>query len=67
MSPETRKDLLGKPLTAVEKRLLAAYDSLEALLALDLPPTAAANVREAVAALWQAVHNLLITDERPDV
>ena len=67
MSAKTPQDLLGRPLTESERRLLETYEQLKALLALDLPPTAAANVREAVAALWQAVHNLLLTDDRPDV
>jgi len=58
-------DLLGRPLEALEARLLEAYGSLEALLSEDLPPTAHANVAEAVAALWQVVNNLALTDARP--
>jgi hypothetical protein len=61
-----RHDLLGRPLTPAETRLLAAYEALKALAAEDLPPNAAANVREALAALWQAVHGLMLTDERCD-
>ena len=61
----TRQDLLGHDLTAEEARLLEVYRELESLLALDLSPTAEANVKEAVAALWQAVNNLALTDDRP--
>ena len=63
----TGKDLLGREMSAEEQRLLDAYHRLEALLDDDLPPTAQAAVREAVAALWQAVNNLALTDERPTV
>ncbi len=61
------KDLLGADLTQAETKLLEAYDVLKALLDEDLSPTADANVREAIASLWQAVNNLALTDDRPDV
>lgn len=70
MSPTPRqapKDLLGKKLTPAEVRLLAAYENLKALLHEDLPPCAAANVKEALAALWQVVHDLALVSDRPDV
>ena len=52
-------DLLGKPLTAAERDLLAAYRSLRALAARDdLPPGAARNVKQALAALWVATNDL---------
>lgn len=52
-------DLLGRPLSEDEARLLAAYESLKALAAgPDLPPCAARNVRFALAALWQATNDL---------
>ena len=55
--PDT--DLLGRPLTAVERDLLAAYESLKALAARDdLPPAAARNVKQALAAMWQATNDL---------
>ena len=61
----TQQDLLGRDLTPEEKRLLAVYRELESLLALDLSPTAEANVKEAIADLWQAVNNLALLDDRP--
>lgn len=60
------KDLLGRDMTAVERRLLSAYRTLEALLGEDLPPCAEAGVREAAAALWQVVNDLALRTERPD-
>ena len=61
------KDLLGGDLTPQEGRLLAAWEQLKALLDDDLPPSARAAVEEALAALWQAVNDLALTDERPPV
>lgn len=60
------KDLVGRDVTPVEKRLLKAYETLKALLAEDLPPCAAANVREAAAAMWQVVNDLALRYERLD-
>jgi hypothetical protein len=60
-------DLLGRPSSAVEARLLEAYRGLLALLEEDLPPCADANVREAAAALWQVVNDLALTDDRPEL
>jgi hypothetical protein len=55
--PDT--DLLGRPLTAAEHGLLAAYEALKALAAReDLPPSAARNVKQALAAMWQATNDL---------
>jgi hypothetical protein len=62
-----QKDLLGRDLTAAEARLLEAYRSVLALLELDLPPCAVANVQEAAAALWQVVNDLALSDERPSL
>ncbi len=59
------KDLLGRPLTPTEQRLLAAYEGLKALLHEDLPPSAAANVKEAAAALWQVMNDLALVSDRP--
>ena len=61
------KDLLGKPLTAPEVKLLAAYEGLKALLREDLAPCAEASVKEAIACLWQAVNDLCLVDDRPDL
>jgi hypothetical protein len=66
-SSTAAKDLLGRPLTGVEQRLLAAYEGLKTLLREDLPPCAAANVKEAIAALWQVVNDLALASDRPDV
>jgi hypothetical protein len=55
--PDT--DLLGRPLTAAERDLLAAYESLKALAARDdLTPAVARNVKQALAAMWQATNDL---------
>lgn len=55
----TATDLLGKPLTDVERQLLASYDALKSLAERDdLPPCAARNVRKALACLWQATNDL---------
>ncbi len=52
-------DLLGNPMTAVEKDVLAAYEALKALATRnDLPPCAARNVRKALASMWQATNDL---------
>jgi hypothetical protein len=60
-------DLLGRPLSDVERRLLAVYAELKALEKEPLAPCAAANVREAVAVLWQVVNDLALAADRPDV
>jgi hypothetical protein len=52
-------DLLGKPLTEQEQELLRVYEDLKRLAARDdLPPCAARNVRQSLAALWQATNDL---------
>ena len=52
-------DLLGKPLSEQEQEILATYDALKSLAARDdLPPCAARNIRQALAALWQATNDL---------
>lgn len=52
-------DLLGKPLSAGEQEILAAYEDLKKLAARDdLPPCAARNIRRALASLWQATNDL---------
>jgi hypothetical protein len=61
------KDLLGRDMTPDEVALLEAYERLTALLERDLDPIALASVKEATAALWQAVNALALTDDRPDL
>ncbi|MDQ1128725.1 hypothetical protein [Microbacterium sp. SORGH_AS_0888] len=57
-------DLLGTPLTPAETDLLAAYDTVKALVARDdLPPAAISNARVALAALGIAVADLAIEFE----
>jgi hypothetical protein len=52
-------DLLGKPLSADEQEILDAYEALKRLAARDdLPPCAARNIRQALAAMWQATNDL---------
>ena len=60
------KDLVGREMTPVERRLLKAMRGLGDLLKEDLPPSAAANVKEAFAALWIAVDDLGLVYARPD-
>jgi hypothetical protein len=61
------KDALGRPLTPAERDVLAAHRALLRLLRrTDLPPNAAANAREAAAALWQVVSGLALRLERPE-
>lgn len=52
-------DILGKPLTEQEQELLSIYQSLKSLAARDdLPPCAARNVKQALAAMWQVTNDL---------
>jgi hypothetical protein len=52
-------DLLGKPLSIAEQEILASYEALKQLAARDdLPPCAARNIRQALAAMWQATNDL---------
>lgn len=61
-------DLLGHPLTGFEHALMRVYEDLKALLDhADLAPCASANIKDAVATLWNVVNDLALTDDRPDV
>ena len=60
------KDLMGREMTPVERRLLRALKDLEKLLEEDLAPAVEANVKEALVALWIAVNDLGLRYERPD-
>ncbi len=56
-------DLLGNEMSAAEERLLAVYEELKALCAEELPPTAHANVRAALALMHNAVNSLALRFE----
>jgi hypothetical protein len=56
-------DLLGNELTESELRLLGVYQDLKTLCEDDLPPVAAANVRAALALVYQAVNGLALEYE----
>jgi hypothetical protein len=57
-------DLIGGPLTPAEERLLAVYEELKRLCEDDsLPPTAAANVRAALALMHNVVNGLALRYE----
>lgn len=66
-TPET-KDLLGRPLTDVEQRILAVHDGLKALLASrELAPCVRANARFALAATWQMVTDLGLRFDQDEI
>ena len=55
----TPTDLLGNELSESERELVAAYEALKKLAARDdLSPSAARNVRKALACMWQATNDL---------
>ncbi len=57
--------LLGEPLTELEQRIKSVYDELKSLAARDdAPPCVAANIKQALAALWVAVNDLGIDYEQ---
>jgi hypothetical protein len=61
------KDLVGRTLTPAERQIVAAYRALLRVLhEPDLPPCATANVKEAVAAMWQVVNDLALRPDRPE-
>lgn len=61
------KDLVGREMTPVERKILKTYDTLLALLSEpDLPPTAVANLKEAAATMWVLVNELGLRAKRPD-
>ncbi len=55
--PTPGVDLLGTPIVADDQELLDCYERLKTLLAHELDPCVQANVRAAVAALWNAVND----------
>ena len=58
-------DLLGRPLTAEERKLSDLYEELKGLIAEpgDLPPCALANLRDALASVAVTVGDLGIAYE----
>ena len=60
------KDLVGREMTPVERKLLRALRTLEELAKEDLAPAVEANVKEALVALWIAVNDLGLRYDRPD-
>lgn len=57
-------DLLGRELSPAEAELLRTYRDLKALAGRDdLPPCAAANVKQALACCYQAVNDLALDFE----
>lgn len=52
-------DLLGRPVTELEAKLLGLYEELKRLRQEpDLPPMVEANLRHALAHLWNVVNGL---------
>jgi hypothetical protein len=61
------KDVIGREMTPVERRILKAYDAIVALLEEpDLAPTVVANLKDAAATMWVLVNELGLPRERPD-
>ena len=61
------KDLVGREMTPVERKILRAYDGLAALLREPgLSPTVVSNLKEAASSLWICVNALALRAERDD-
>jgi len=61
------KDLIGREMTPVERKILRAYDGLAALLREPgLAPTVVSNLKEAASSLWICVNELGLRAERDD-
>jgi hypothetical protein len=57
--PSEPTTVLGAPLSAQEREILALYETTKRLvLDPELPPCAARNLRVSLAALWQVVNDL---------
>jgi hypothetical protein len=63
-SPTATIDLLGVPLTPDELEIVDAYNRLKALVSRDLPPTATANLRDALASVSIVVTGLALDYEQ---
>ena len=62
------QDLLGAPLTKVERELCELYMQLKRLSADDaLPPCALMNVRQSMVLMWNACTDLGLIHEEPGV
>jgi hypothetical protein len=58
-------DLLGRPISESDAKLLEIYRELKTLAAkTDLPPCAERNVKKALACLWQVVNDLNLEFEQ---
>ena len=58
-------DLLKRPMTESDARLLELYRSLKEVAAdLDLPPCVERNVKKALACMWQVVNDLNLEFEQ---
>lgn len=58
-------DLLGRPITDSDAKLLEIYRELKTLAArTDLPPCAERNVKKALACMWQVVNDLNLEFEQ---
>ena len=63
--PDT--DLLGKPLTELEREVATVHSALEALAGRDdLPPCVAAGAHHALAATWQIMNDLDLPCSQPE-
>ena len=63
--PET--DLLGNPLSDVERRVAEIHGALEELAAQgDLPPCVESGARHALAATWQVMNDLNLPCDPPE-
>ena len=51
-------DLLGSAMSESEERLIAVYEELKALCAMELPPNAHANVAAALALKYEHLSDL---------
>jgi hypothetical protein len=57
------EDLLGRGLTGAEAEILDVYERLKSLCEQDLPPVAEANLRHALAAIYNVVNGLGLAHE----
>lgn len=63
----TDRDLLGRPLTDVDREVLEIYSRLKQLAGRPgTPPCVGANARQALALLWQVVNDLDLEHEQLD-
>lgn len=58
------KDLLGNPVTDIERETYALYQGLRELAARpEAPPSVARNAAKAASCLWQSVNDLALHHE----